>query len=94
MSGKDIRLRFRTSTQARKLSVRKISVASFSNDDGDSNENVKKAIGLLSKTTSFHVHHAILYISLPLLHDYDVKMPSFTFYGGRKQATTKFFFSF
>ena len=71
-----------------------MSVASFSNDDGDSNENVKKAIGLLSKTTSLHVHHAILYISLPLLHDYDVKMPSFTFYGGRKQATTKFFFSF
>ena len=28
-------------------------------------------------------------ISLPLLHDYDVKMPNFTFYGGRKQATTK-----
>ena len=63
---------------------------SFSNDDGD----VKTAIGLLSKTTSWHVHHAFLYISLPLLHDYDVKMPNFTFYGGRKQATTKFSFSF
>ena len=94
MSGKDICLRFGTSTHARKLSVREMSVGSFSNDDGDSNENVKKATGLLSKTTSLHVHHAILYISLPLLHDYDVKMPSFTFYGGRKQATTKFFFSF
>ena len=34
-----------------------------------------------------------LYISLKLLHDYDVKMPNFTFYGGRKQATTKFSFS-
>ena len=52
-----------------------MSVGSFSNDDGDGNENVKKAIGLLSKTTSLHVHHAFLYISLPLLHDYDVKMP-------------------
>ena len=31
-----------------------------------------------------------LYISLPLLHDYDVRMPDFTFYGGRKKATTKF----
>ena len=71
-----------------------MSVGSFSNDDGDGNENVKKAIGLLSKTTTLHVHHAFLYISLPLLHDYDVKMPSFTFYGGRKQATTKFSFSF
>ena len=71
-----------------------MSIGIFSNDDGDGNENVKKAIGLLSKTTSLHVHHAFLYISLPLLHDYDVKMPSFTFYGGRKQATTKFSFSF
>ena len=94
MSGKDICLRFGISTHARKLSVREMSVGSFSNDDGDGNENVKKAIGLLSKTTSLHVPHAFLYISLPLLHDYDVKMPSFTFYGGRKQATTKFSFSF
>ena len=71
-----------------------MSVGSFSNDDGGGNENVKKAIGLLSKTTSLHVHDAFLYISLPLLYDYDVKMPSFTFYGGRKQATTNFSFSF
>ena len=69
----------------------------LSNDEGDGNgngnENVKTAIGLLSKTTSLHVHHAFLDISLPLLHDYDVKIPNFTFYGGRKQATMKFSFS-
>ena len=59
------------------------SIGSFSDDDG-----------LLSKTTTFHVHHAFLYISLPSLHDYDVKMPNFTFYGGRKQATTNFSFPF
>ena len=94
MSEKDICLRFGTSTHARKLSVREMSVGSFSNDDGDGNENVKKAIGLWSKTTSLHAHHPFLYISLPLLRDYDVKMPSFTFYGGRKQATTNFSFSF
>ena len=47
-----------------------------------------------SKPTSLHVHHAFLYISLPLLHDYDVKMPNFTFYVGHKQATKKYFFSF
>ena len=94
MSEKDIWLRFGTSTHARKLSVREMSVGSFSNDDGDGNENVKKAIGLLSKTTSLHVHHTFLYISLPLQHDYDVKMSSFTFYGGRKQATTNLSFSF
>ena len=32
-------------------------VGSFSNDDGDGYENVKKAIGLLSKTTSLHMNH-------------------------------------
>ena len=63
---------------------------SFSNDDGDGNENVKKATGLLSKTTNLHVHLAFLYISLPPLQEYDVKMSNFTFYGGRKQATTNF----
>ena len=29
--------------------------------------------------TTLHVHHAFLYISLPPLHDYDRKMPNFTF---------------
>ena len=71
-----------------------MSVGRFSNDDGDGNENVQKAIVLLSKTTSLHVHHAFLYIFLPLPHDCDVKMSSFTFYGGRKQVTTNFSFSF
>ena len=66
---------------------------SFSNDDGDGNQDVKKAIGLLRKTTTLHVHHAFLYISLPSLHDYDVKMPNCKFYEGRKQATTNLFFS-
>ena len=69
-------------------------LGSLSNDDGDGKEDVKKATGLLNETSSLHVHHAFLYISLPLLHDYDVKMPNFTFYGGRKQATGKFSFSF
>ena len=45
-------------------------------------------------TTTLHVHLAFLYISLPSLRDYDGKMPNFTFYGGRKQATAKFSFSF
>ena len=64
-------------------------LGSFSNDDGD----LKKAIGLLSKTTTLYVHHAFLYISLPSLHDYDVKMPNCKFYGGGKQAMTNIFFS-
>ena len=49
-------------------------IGSLSNDDGDGNENGKKAIGLISKTTTLHVHHAFLYISLPSLHDYNVKV--------------------
>ena len=36
------------------------------------------------------MHHTFLYISPPFLHEYDVKLPNFTFYGGRKQATTNF----
>ena len=40
-------------------------IGSFSNDlDGDSSENVKKATGLLRKTTTVHVHVLFLYISL------------------------------
>ena len=53
-------------------------LGSFSKDVGDGNESVKKAIGLLRKTT-LHVRHAFLLISLPSLHDYDVGMSNFTF---------------
>jgi len=40
------------------------------------------------------VHHAdaFLYISLPLLHDYNVTLPNFTLYEGREHETTIFFF--
>ena len=43
------------------------------NYDGDSKGNVKKTIGLMSKTTTLHLHHAFLYISLQSLQNYDVK---------------------
>ena len=46
----------------------------------------------ISKTTSLHLHHALLYISLPSLHDYNVKVPNFTFCRGRKHTTTTFLF--
>ena len=39
----------------------------------------KKQQVFLNKTTTLHVHHACLYISQPLLHDYDVKVPNLTF---------------
>ena len=57
----------------------------------DGNENVNKTIGLISKTTTLHVHHAFLPFSQD--YDYDMKIPNFAFYGERKQATTKFHFS-
>ena len=55
---------------------------SLSKDDGDGNENGKK----LAKK------HAFLYVSLPSLHVNDVKMPYFTFSGGREHKTPLFFF--
>ena len=38
------------------VSVAVVLVGSFSNDDG--NKDVKKAIGLLIKAATLHVHHA------------------------------------
>ena len=69
-------------------------IGTLRSNDADDNKNVKKTIGLISKTTTLHVHHTFLHISFPFLHDYDVKMPNFAFYGGRKQPTKKFYFSF
>ena len=65
-------------------------IRTLRSDDGDGNEEVKKAIGLITKTTTLLVHHAFFYISLPSLYDYDVKMPNLIFYRGSTQATTKF----
>ena len=67
-------------------------VGTLRSGDGDGNKNVIQAIGLIRKTRTLHVHRTFLYISLTILHDYDVKMPNFMFYRGRKQAKTKFSF--
>ena len=71
-----------------------LTIGTLRSNDADGNENVKKTIGLISKTTTSHVQHTFLFISFLFLHDYDVKMPNLAFYGGSKQATTKFYFSF
>ena len=62
-------------------------MGSLSKDHGDDNEN-KKAKGLdwQNNNTPF------LYIFLPLVHDYDVKMPNFTFFGECEHKRTTFFF--
>ena len=44
----------------------------------------QKEIGLGNKTTTLYVHDAFLYISLPSLHDYDVKC---FFQDGKSKAT-------
>ena len=76
-------------------SLLKLLIGDFKIRRRDGNENVKKQqVNFISETTTFHVHHSFLYISLPFLHDYDVKCLIFAFYGKRKQATRKFYFSF
>ena len=47
----------------------------------------------LAKQQVFMCITLFLYISLSSLHDLDVKMPNFIFYGGREQATTHIFLS-
>ena len=55
------------------------SLGTLRSNDADSNENVKKTKGLISKTTTLHVHHAFSYISFLFLHGFDAKMPNFAF---------------
>ena len=90
------------------IAVAEVTTGSFSNDDGDSNENGKKTTGLISKNNNFtrassrassciitciivHHHHVhFLYISLPSLHDYDVKMHHFTINGNVNKRRRSF----
>ena len=53
------------------------------------NMNVKRATGFTSKTTRI----MFLYISLPSLHNYDMKLPNFMLYKGCNQAISTFSFS-
>ena len=45
----------------------------------------------MSKTTTLHVHHAFLYISLLSLHNNDVKWPHFKFTWVRERQGDKFY---
>ena len=53
----------------------------------------QKTIGLMSKTKALHVHQDFSTFLWRPLHDYDVKPPNATFYGGRGHTTTNFPFS-
>ena len=59
-------------------------------DDVTATRTSKTTIDLVGKTTTLHVHLTFLYISLPFLHDYDVKLPNFTFSGGRIRPRRNF----
>ena len=68
-------------------------LGSLRNENGDGNENgkKKKAIGL-DQQNNFARASRFLYISLSPWHDYNVKLPHFTFCQKREQKTTTFFF--
>ena len=51
----------------------------------------QNTIILMSKTTTLHVHHAFLYISMPSLRNYDVKWPDFKFTWEWKRQGDKFY---
>ena len=55
------------------------SIGSLNNYEGDGNEDGKKAIGLDKQNNKFARASRFLYISLPSLYDYNVKVPNFTF---------------
>ena len=59
-------------------------LGSFSNDEGEGNENVKNAIVYKEKQQLCTRITFFLYISKWSLHDYGVKMCNCTIYGGRK----------
>ena len=48
--------------------------------NGDGNENGKKSIGLISKKTILHGSTLLVHFFDVVLHDYNVKRPSYTFY--------------
>ena len=62
---------------------------------GRRKERGKKVKGFYWQKTNLHVHHAILFISLPWLHDCDMKLSNFKRpVHGVGEPTQKFSFSF
>ena len=67
-----------------------LKIGTLRSNDADGNENVKKPIGLISKQQLCTCITLFCTFLCSFLHDYEVDM----FYGVRKQATAKFYFSF
>ena len=71
-------------------------IGTLRSNDADGNENVKKKkkrVLLAKQQLGTCITPFCTFLS-PFLHDYDVNMPNFAFYGRRKQASMKFYFSF
>ena len=64
---------------------------SLSKDDGDGNENGKKAIGFDKQNNNFARASRFFVRFFAALHDNDVKLPNFTFSGGREHKTSTLF---
>ena len=54
----------------------------------------QKSNRLSNQNNKLHVHHAFLYISLPSLHDYDMKVLNFTFYRASNTSDDEISFLF
>ena len=63
---------------------------------GEGKENGEKTtIGLISKKETLHVQHtSFVHFFAVVLHDYNVKLPSYTFYGGNvvRRSLLTFFY--
>ena len=69
-------------------------IGSFCNGDDEQQKNKQQV--QIGKKSTLHVHHAFLYISQPLSHDRDMKLPNLTrpLYGVGEHNTKSFFFFF
>ena len=72
-----------------------VTIGTLRSNDADGKKNIKKNNGfLLAKQQLCKCTTLFCTFLCPFLHDYNVNMPNFAFYGGRKQATTKFLLLF
>jgi len=75
-----------------RLRIKPNNLGTLSDDDGYGNENGKKLVGLDWQNNIFVRASCFLYITQPSLHDYNVKVPNFTFCRGQEHKTTIFIF--
>ena len=67
------------------LSLSLLLTGCLCNEDGNDNGKCQKSNRLNRQNNNFACAIRFLYISLLSLHDYDIKLPNFTFCGGRDE---------